>query len=245
MSSRGLHGDWEHIDQPIHVPGRARASRQTAFVSYLRVSTDRQGQSGLGLEAQRDAVDAFVVRNGGMIVTEFVEVESGKKSERPKLSAALAECRRLKAKLLIAKLDRLSRNLHFISGLMEGGVDFIAVDNEHATKLMIHLLAAFAEHERLQISERTKSALRAAKARGVVLGRNGVRLAAANRVQADIHAHGLAPLIAEMRGGGISRCKDIASALNARGVSAARGGKWYPSSVSRLLIRIGCLNSCK
>jgi DNA invertase Pin-like site-specific DNA recombinase len=140
------------------------------FVAYYRVSTDKQGQSGLGLQAQREAVMNYL--NGGTwtLVAEHTEVESGKRNARPELEKALAACRRHKAKLVIAKLDRLSRNLHFITSVMESGVEFIACDNPHANKLTIHILAAVAEHEREAISERTKAALAAAKARGKKLG---------------------------------------------------------------------------
>ena len=140
------------------------------FIAYFRVSTDRQGKSGLGLEAQREAVMTYL--NGGRwsLVDEFTEVESGKHSDRPELAKALAACKKRKAKLVIAKLDRLSRNLAFIAALMESGVEFVAVDMPHATKLTIHILAAVAEHEREMISERTKAALAAAKKRGQRLG---------------------------------------------------------------------------
>ena len=140
------------------------------FVSYYRVSTDKQGKSGLGLDAQRRAVQQYL--NGGTwsLIGEFTEIESGKRNERPELAKALAACKRQKAKLVIAKLDRLSRNLAFIATLMDSGVEFIAVDNPHANKLTIHILAAVAQHEREMIAQRTKDALQAAKARGVVLG---------------------------------------------------------------------------
>src|SRR5438477_9726116 len=141
------------------------------FVAYYRVSTARQGQSGLGLDAQRQAVcDYLAGQAGSQLIAEFTEIESGKRNNRPELEAALAMCKRAKATLVIAKLDRLARNLAFIANLMESGVDFLATDNPHATKLMVHMLAAFAEHEREQISARTKAALAAAKARGVRLG---------------------------------------------------------------------------
>ena len=142
-------------------------------VAYYRVSTDRQGRSGLGLEAQQKAVMDFL--NGGAweLVGEFVEVESGKKSDRPELTRAIDACRKHKARLVIAKLDRLSRNLAFVATLMDSGVEFVAVDNPHANKLTIHILAAVAEHEREAISERTKAALAAAKARGKRLGTPG------------------------------------------------------------------------
>ncbi|HIF24911.1 MAG TPA: recombinase family protein [Micavibrio sp.] len=139
------------------------------FVCYFRVSTDKQGIKGLGIEAQREAIRNYLALNGGEVVGSFEEVETGKKNDRPELLQAIEKCRRTKATLLIAKLDRLGRNLHFISGLMESGIEFKAVDNPHANKFMVHMLAAFAEHERELIAERTKNALRAAKERGVKL----------------------------------------------------------------------------
>jgi DNA invertase Pin-like site-specific DNA recombinase len=151
-----------------------RAARR--FVAYYRVNTDRQGRSGLGLglEAQRKAVTDYL--NGGAweLVGEFVEVESGKKSDRPEMARAIEACRKYRARLVIAKLDRLSRNLAFVATLMDSGVEFVAVDNPHANKLTIHILAAVAEHEREAISERTKAALAAAKARGKRLGTPGI-----------------------------------------------------------------------
>src|SRR5262249_29400720 len=155
------------------------------FIAYFRVSTDRQGRSGLGLDAQREAVLRHVGSNRGELIDEFCEIESGKRNDRPQLSAAIAATKKAKATLIIAKLDRLARNVHFVSGLMESGVDFVAADNPHANKLMVHMLAAFAEHEREQISQRTKDALAAAKARGIRLGRNAAeRLAPAYRAEA-------------------------------------------------------------
>src|SRR3954466_9202499 len=137
------------------------------FIAYYRVSTDKQGKSGLGLEAQRQAVETYLNGGSWTLVAEFVEVESGKHSERLQLAAALGACKKHRAKLVIAKLDRLSRNLAFIATLM---VEFIAVDNPHANKLTIHILAAVAQHEREMIAQRTKDALQAAKARGKRLG---------------------------------------------------------------------------
>jgi len=145
------------------------------FVAYYRVSTDQQGASGLGLEAQRSAVATYLDGGPWRLVAEHTEVESGKRADRPELAKALLACRKHKAKLIIAKLDRLSRNLAFIATLMDSGVEFVAVDNPHANKLTIHILAAVAQHEREAISERTKAALAAAKARGKKLG--GPRLA--------------------------------------------------------------------
>jgi len=145
----------------------------TNFVSYVRISTTEQGESGLGLEAQRQEVSEYLARASGKPLCEFVEVESGSRNDRLQLTAAVELCKWCKATLIIAKLDRLARNVAFISKLMESGLDFLAVDNPHANNLMIHMLAAFTEHERDHIRARTKAALAAAKARGVALGRYG------------------------------------------------------------------------
>ena len=140
------------------------------FVSYLRVSTARQGRSGLGLEAQRQAVEDFLNGGNWQLVKEFVEVESGKKADRPQLAKAFQLCRLIGAKLVIAKLDRLSRDAHFLLGLEKAGVDFVAADMPQANRLTIGIMAVMAQHEREMISERTKAALAAAKRRGVKLG---------------------------------------------------------------------------
>ena len=144
------------------------------FIAYYRVSTQQQGRSGLGLEAQRQAVASHLAGNGGDLVCDFTEVETGKGSNaldrRPQLRAALDACRKHKATLLIAKLDRLARNVHFVSGLIESGTDFVAADMPNANKVMLQMHAVMSEWERDQISARTKAALAQAKARGVVLG---------------------------------------------------------------------------
>jgi DNA invertase Pin-like site-specific DNA recombinase len=156
------------------------------FIAYYRVSTQQQGRSGLGLDAQRQAVAAYL--NGGVwqLVAEFTEVETGKGSNaldrRPQLKAALEACRKRKATLLIAKLDRLARNVHFITGLIESGTDFVAADMPNANKVMLQMHAVMSEWERDQISARTKAALAQARARGVVLGAAGARNLAAHRV---------------------------------------------------------------
>jgi DNA invertase Pin-like site-specific DNA recombinase len=212
------------------------------FVAYYRVSTDKQGQSGLGLEAQRQAVMNYLNGGSWKLVAEHTEVESGKRNARPELEKALTACRRHKAKLCIAKLDRLSRNLAFIATLMDSGVEFVAVDNPHANKLTIHILAAVAEHEREAISERTKAALQAAKRRGVKLG--GTRLAAARRASikarseiADAFAANVRPIIKEIQASGLSSMRGIARALTARGVKTARGGDWSDVQVAAILRR--------
>ena len=145
------------------------------IISYIRVSTQKQGASGLGLEAQQKAVQDFISSTGNELVAEFVEVESGKKTDqkRPQLAAAMEACKKHKAVLVVAKLDRLARNVHFISGLMESKVQFIALDLPEANQLTLHVMAAFAEHEAKRISERTKAALAIAKSRGVALGAAG------------------------------------------------------------------------
>ena len=207
------------------------------FIAYFRVSTDRQGRSGLGLDAQREAVLRHVGSNRGELIGEFCEIESGKRNDRPQLAAAISAANRAKATLIIAKLDRLARNVHFVSGLMESGVDFIAVDNPHANKLMVHMLAAFAEHEREQISQRTKDALAAAKARGIRLGRNGAdRLAPAYRAEAIERARQLAPVVAELRAAGMS-ARQIAAELTARKIATPGGGRWHAQAVIRMIGR--------
>jgi DNA invertase Pin-like site-specific DNA recombinase len=213
------------------------------FVAYYRVSTDQQGASGLGLEAQRSAVKTYLDGGPWRLVAEHTEVESGKRADRPELAKALLACRKHKAKLIIAKLDRLSRNLAFIATLMDSGVEFIAVDNPHANKLTIHILAAVAQHEREAISERTKAALAAAKARGKKLG--GPRLAAARkaslkarRAAADAFAANVRPIIEQVQASGVSSLRGVARALTARGVRTARGGsEWSAAQVSNVLER--------
>ena len=142
-------------------------------IAYYRVSTTRQGQSGLGLEAQRKAVANFVHVKGWEVGSEYTEIESGRRNDRPQLALAIADAKKHKAKLVIAKLDRLARNVHFVSGLMETNVDFVAVDMPTADRFMLHVYAAMAEEEGRRISQRTKAALAAAKARGIKLGANG------------------------------------------------------------------------
>jgi len=200
--------------------------------AYLRVSTQKQGISGLGLEAQRKAIEHLL---GGQPYEEFIEVESGKKSKRPQLEAAIAYCRKHKTKLVIAKLDRLARNVHFISGLMEAGIDFIAADMPNADRFMLHVYAAMAEEEGRRISERTKAALAAAKERGVELGKNGKVLAAQNRRDAIDFAKRIERLFSEL---GITQDMDlqsIARRLNEAEIKTRKGGNWHKSTVARVL----------
>jgi DNA invertase Pin-like site-specific DNA recombinase len=208
------------------------------FVAYYRVSTDRQGRSGLGLDAQKKAVSDYLNGGGWTLEGEFTEIETGKRADRPELQKALALCRRRRAKLVIAKLDRLSRNVAFIATLMDSRAEFIAVDNPHATRLTIHILAAVAEHEREMIAARTKAALQAAKARGVRLGRNGAeRLAPEYRAVAVARARQLAPTLTELKDRGLSS-RAMADELNNRGIRPPKGGKWHAASVLRVVARL-------
>jgi len=212
------------------------------FVSYLRVSTDKQGLRGLGIAAQRQAVLEHLDGGKWQLVAEFVEQESGKRSDRPELAKAIATCKKLKATLVIARLDRLARNVAFISGLMERKVEFVACDMPNATPFMLHVYAAVAEQEARAISERTKAAMQAAKARGKKLG--GPKLAearllghAANRKAADKFAANVRPIVEQIRASGATSLRDIASALAARGVPTARGGAWSAAQVANLMQR--------
>jgi DNA invertase Pin-like site-specific DNA recombinase len=212
------------------------------FVSYYRVSTDRQGRSGLGLEAQKEAVHQRL--NGGrwQLVAEFVEIESGRRVKRPQLDAALATCKKQKAKLVVAKLDRLSRNVTFLLKLIDSGVEVLFADlpelNGAMGRFMLTTMASVAELEAGLISERTKAALKAAKSRGVKLGRHGAEvLAPRYREEALQRAEQLAPIITEVRGNGLSLAK-IAAELNRRKIATPRGGQWDHSSVRNVLNRL-------
>jgi DNA invertase Pin-like site-specific DNA recombinase len=207
------------------------------YVSYLRVSTQRQGISGLGIESQRTAVEQYVVQSRGRLLEEFVEVETGSSKARPVLLQSISLCRRTKATLLIAKLDRLARNVAFVSSLMESGVEFVAADAPYANRLMIHILAAFAEHERTLISERTKAALGAARARGIKLGANGKRLALQHRQLASAFAEEMRPAIEEAIVSGANTLAAMACALNAAGYRTRELQQWSPGTVQRVLTR--------
>ncbi|WP_294532603.1 recombinase family protein [uncultured Rhodoblastus sp.] len=219
-----------------------------SFIAYYRVSTERQGRSGLGLEAQQESVRSYLNGGNWRLVSEVIEVESGKRSDRPKLAEALRLCRLHGATLIIAKLDRLARNVAFVSSLMESGVEFTAVDFPQANRLTVHILAAVAEHEAKMISERTKAALQAAKARGKVLGGyrgvnpdEAARNASASIRQASAKARAadLAPVITQLQADGVSTLGAIAKALTERGIPTARGeANWSPMQVSRVLSMI-------
>jgi len=223
------------------------------WVAYFRVSTDRQGKSGLGLEAQRAAVATYL--NGGdwRLVKEFTEVESGKRSDRPQLQAALDACRVYGARLVIAKLDRLSRDAHFLLGLEKAGVDFVAADMPNANRLTVGIMALVADEERHMISARTKAALQAAKARGTKLG--GLRADANGKPvtltldaiakgrkacteRANKKATDIAPEIRRLQVSGVTSLAGIAAALNEQGIPTPRGGQWQAVQVSRVLSRL-------
>ena len=218
------------------------------FVAYMRVSTDKQGRSGLGLDAQHQAIADYLASVGGSKVAEFVEIESGKRDERPQLAAALHRAKMTGAKLIIAKLDRLSRNVGFIARLQESHVKFVCADMPEANELTVHLLAAIAQHERKLISERTRTALQAAKRRGTKLGNpNGARAlqglgnkpaVASIKSRANSFADEVAPIVADIKASGITSLKGIARELNERGILTARRGYWYPTTVRNLLLRV-------
>jgi DNA invertase Pin-like site-specific DNA recombinase len=221
---------------------RGERADRTEFVAYYRVSTDKQGASGLGLEAQQAAVTRFLGERG-LLLFEFTEIESGKSdANRPQLRAALLACQKRRAKLVIARLDRLARNVAFIANLMESGADFVAVDMPQANRLTIHILAAVAEHERELISQRTKAALAQAKARGTRLGnpRPLEALEKANAAKAERHgpvAPEVQALIWERRAQGRS-LREIAGELNRLGNRTPRGCQWYASSIRNLLAAV-------
>jgi DNA invertase Pin-like site-specific DNA recombinase len=251
---------------PRKAPQRPAGERggSPRFVAYFRVSTDKQGVSGLGLEAQREAVARHVAAAHGSVIAEFTEVETGtNKRRRPQMSAALAACRLRRAILVIAKLDRLARNVHFVSGLMESGVEFVACDNPHATKVLIHIMAAFAEYEAEAIAARTTAALAVVKAEIEATGqwisrRSGRPIAKlgnpnlragdrfgdaraarkARTAKADDYAADVLIYIDEMRDTGCTSYGKIARGLTARGIETPSGGsEWNATQVRRVIMR--------
>lgn len=219
------------------------------YVAYLRVSTDRQGKSGLGLEAQQAAINAYLKSDDRLVSPAYVEVESGKKSSRPELQKALKRCKATGATLLVAKLDRLARDAHFLLGLQKAGVDFVATDMPHANRLTIGIMALVAEEEARMISARTKAALAAAKARGVKLGGDrGYRPPAppdsakgaaasveARKARAARFRFQVLPKVQAMREQGAS-LREIAATMNAEGMLSPGNGKWSAMAVSRVLL---------
>jgi DNA invertase Pin-like site-specific DNA recombinase len=219
-------------------------------VAYYRVSTAAQGRSGLGLDAQRRAVTDLCATRGLELIAEYTEIETGKRHNRPKLTDALRRSKLAGATLVVAKLDRLSRSVAFLSALQESGASFVAADMPEANELTVHILAAVAQAERKAISTRTKEALQAAKARGVKLGnpegaaplrragKGNKAAVAARQATIDARCAELASEIATIRQEGVASLRDIATALNSRHIVAPRGGSWHPPAVSRLLRRL-------
>jgi DNA invertase Pin-like site-specific DNA recombinase len=216
-------------------------------VAYYRVSTKRQGDSGLGLEAQRHAVQSFLGSGHGSLIAEFTEVESGRQDQRPKLHEALKLCRVTGSKLVVAKLDRLSRNLGFLVSLQEAGVPFVCADNPTANELTIHLLSVLAQHERRVISERTKAALQAAKSRGIKLGNPNIGQLSPNQREAanaarsrlaNVFVADIGEIIQDIRERGIVSLTGIARELNQREIPTQRGGRWQATQVRRVLERL-------
>ena len=218
------------------------------IVSYIRVSTGKQGKSGLGIEAQREAIARFAAAEGCDVIAEFVEIETGKGCDaldrRPQLAAALAAARKAKAPVVVAKLCRLSRDVAFISGLMAQRVAFIVAElGADADPFMLHIYAALAEKERGMIADRTRAALAAKKAQGATLGNRtnlaeaAAKGATANRAAADAFAANVLPVVRQIQTAGATTHRAIAEALNARGIRTARGGQWHVSTVQNLLAR--------
>ncbi|MDB5346818.1 MAG: hin 4 [Schlesneria sp.] len=226
-----------------------------SIIAYYRVSTAKQGRSGLGLDGQQAAIGAFVAQRGCQLLASYQEVESGKKSDRPQLARALAHAKRSKSTLVVAKLDRLARNVAFLSRLMESGVDFIAIDLEHANRLTIHILSAVAEGEAKAISDRTRAALQVAKARGTKLGsaRPGhwdgredartaglvkARSAAALKISSAAREaySDLVPSMQQRRASGAT-LQQIADFLNTEGHTTRRGAQWNANAVKRVIDR--------
>ena len=214
------------------------------IVTYLRVSTQRQGQSGLGIAAQRQAVNDLAVSRGWECIEEYVEVESGRRNDRPQLKAAMIACKRHGATLAIAKADRLGRRASFVLSLLDdSGVPFVFAEMPDASELEIGIRSIIAQEESRMISERTRSALKVAKARGVKLGgRRTVdqyeRAAKVNRGRADAFAASVATILIDVQNAGAKSLREIAAALNARNVGTAQGYNWHPASVKKLKDRL-------
>jgi DNA invertase Pin-like site-specific DNA recombinase len=220
------------------------------IIAYLRVSTAKQARSGLGREAQREAIEQFARERGAQCLATYTETESGKRDDRPELAKALHHAKGVGATLVIAKLDRLSRDAHFLTGLMKRGVDFVAADMPGVNNFTVTVLAAVAQQEREAISRRTREALAAAKRRGTRLGNpngaralrkarkgNGASLAAI-KARADAHAHDLGPVLEGLKSKGVTSLGGIADGLNSGGWLTPRGGRWHKSSVRNLLHRL-------
>jgi DNA invertase Pin-like site-specific DNA recombinase len=231
-------------------PARAQAPDvrsdlcEARFVAYRRVSTKQQGASGLGLEAQERMIGDYVARVRGKVLAAFTEVESGKRNDRPQLRKALAAARKHKATLIVAKLDRLARNVAFVSALMESKVEFKAADFPEANRLMIHILAAVAEYEAKLISDRTKAGLESRRQRGFTLGTPANLVAGKspapelNKAKARAEAERLRPVIDQLRRDGFTSVRALCDQLNDRGYVTGRGMCWHPTTIVRLLARL-------
>ena len=224
--------------------------RNQSFISYYRVSTKKQSDSGLGLDAQKQTVNHYLQSVGGEVLDSFVETESGKKSDRPKLQKAIKNCQLKNAILLVAKLDRLSRDLHFVTSLQKSGIRFVVAENPEMNELTVHILAAMAQHETNMISDRTKKALAAAKARGVKLGNPRLSEAGggdttnarkAKKEKSDKYATDMSEVIGEIKESGVAGLMGIAQSLNSMGFTTSRGFKWTPCSVSRVVKRCSAI----
>jgi DNA invertase Pin-like site-specific DNA recombinase len=236
----------------IGIPVMASVVSTTTFISYLRVSTARQGRSGLGLEGQRSAIARFAADAGMTMLAEHIEVETGKGADalerRPQLKAALDAARRAKLPIVVAKLDRLSRDVSFISGLMAHRVPFISTElGADVDPFVMHIFAALAQKERQMISQRTTAALAEAKLRGATFGLSNPSRTdafavsalgqAAVKAEADRHAKNVLPVIKQIQAAGSTTLRAIANELNGRGIRTARGGDWHSSTVRNLLQR--------
>lgn len=228
--------------EDVRVSGQGRR-----FIAYYRVSTVRQGRSGLGLDAQREAVRSYLADGTSRLIGEYVEVESGRKNDRVELQRALAACRLHGATLVIARLDRLARNAAFLLTLRDHGVEFVATDQPGANRMTVGILAMVAEHEAEAISARTKAALAAAKRRGVRLGnpknlsdrarqQGALASAASRRARLAQRARDLMPIIEELRRAGAHSLRQLATALNAGGWTTSMGHRWSATQVRRVLM---------
>lgn len=222
-------------------------AEMSQYIAYYRVSTARQGKSGLGLDAQRHAVESYLASSSGLVLAEYVEVESGRRKDRQELKRAIDHARVTRSKLVIAKLDRLARNVSFTAALMDSGVEFVCCDNPQANRFTIHILAALAEMEAEMISSRTKAALDEAKRRGVRLGNPRLGLVRGSPAAANVawkrltqqRADSYLGLVLEAHRGGASTLQQVADYLNRRGALTPAGCMWYPATVARLLRRLG------
>jgi DNA invertase Pin-like site-specific DNA recombinase len=208
------------------------------FIAYYRQSTQKQAISGLGIDAQIRAVKEHLNGGSWQLLGEYTETESGRKNDRPQLEAALKACKKEGATLIVAKLDRLSRDAHFLLGLQKAKVDFICCDMPTANRLTLGIMALIAEEEARMISARTKAAMQSAKERGIIIGAHGKVLAAEHKQAAVTFAKTLAPAVAELKQAGVTTIRGIAAALNSQGIKTATGGAWHNYSVQLLLKRI-------